>query len=103
MFSRYCSLIPLYSTWWRTACSTRNIGIKEREESKHLSASWMTEIVLKYNISTFGKKNLKQYRGTATGTKIAPPYGILFMVELEEEILKGSGIKALPLVAVHRR
>ena len=25
------------------------------------------------------------------------------MVELEEEILKGSGIKALPLVVVHRR
>ena len=56
MFYRCCSLIPLYSTWWRTACSTRSIGIKEREESKHLNASWMAEIVLKNNVFTFGKK-----------------------------------------------
>ena len=58
----------------------------------------LAEVVLKNNVFTFGKKTLKQLRGTAIGTKFAPPYSILFMAELE-----GSGIKALPLVTVHRR
>ena len=30
---------------------------------------------------------MKQVRGTAIGTKFAPPYAILFMVALEENIL----------------
>ena len=33
------------------------------------------------------EKTLKQKRGTAIGTKFAPPYSILFMAELEEKIL----------------
>ena len=33
------------------------------------------------------KKTSKPKRGTAIGTKFAPPYSILFMAELEEEIL----------------
>ena len=30
------------------------------------------------------EKTLKQKWGTATGTKFAPPYSILFMAEFEE-------------------
>ena len=48
----------------------------------------LAEVVLKNNIFKFGKKTLKQKRGTAIGTKFAPPYSILFMAELEEEILR---------------
>ena len=44
--------------------------------------------MLKNNIFTFGKTTLKQKRGTAIGTKLAPPYGILIMAGLEEEIIK---------------
>ena len=47
----------------------------------------LAEVVLKNNIFKFGKKTLKQKRGTAIGTKFAPPYSILFMAELEEEIV----------------
>ena len=47
----------------------------------------VAEVVLKNNIFTFGKKTLKQKRGTAVGTKFAPLYSILFMTELEEEII----------------
>ena len=36
---------------------------------------------------------LKQKRGTAIGTKFAPLYSILFMAELEEEIIKESEYK----------
>ena len=51
------------------------------------------EVVSKNNIFTFGKKTLKQKRGTAIGTKFAPPYSILFMAELEEKIIKESEYK----------
>ena len=53
----------------------------------------LAEVVLKNNIFTFGKKTLKQKRGTAIGTKFAPPYSILFMTELKEEIIKESEYK----------
>ena len=45
------------------------------------------------NIFIFGKKTLKKKRGTAIGTKFAPPYSILFMTELEEKIIKESEYK----------
>ena len=48
----------------------------------------LAEIVLKNNIAQFNKKTLKQLRGTAIGTKFAPPYAILFMIDLEERILE---------------
>ena len=53
----------------------------------------LAEVVLKNNIFKFGKKTLKQKRGTAIGTKFAPPYSILFMAELEEEILRKAEFK----------
>ena len=49
--------------------------------------------MLKINIFTFGKKILKQKQGTAIGTIFAPLYSILFMAELEEEIIKESEYK----------
>ena len=50
----------------------------------------LSEVVLKNNIFTFGRKRLKQKRGTAIGAKFAPPYSILFMAALEEKIIKES-------------
>ena len=44
----------------------------------------LAEVVLKNNFLKFCKKTLKKKRGTAIGTKFAPPYSILFMAELEE-------------------
>ena len=49
--------------------------------------------MLKINRFTFGKKILKQKQGTAIGTKFAPLWGISFMAELEEEIIKESEYK----------
>ena len=49
--------------------------------------------MLKNNIFTFGKKTLKQKGGTAFGAKFAPQYCILFMAELEEDIIKESEYK----------
>ena len=48
----------------------------------------LAEIVLKNNIFQFNEKTLKQLRGTATGSKFAPPYAILIMADLEERILE---------------
>ena len=53
----------------------------------------LAEVVLKNNVFTFGKKTLKQLRGKATGTKFSPPYSVLFMAELEEEILREVELK----------
>ena len=49
--------------------------------------------MLKDIIFTFGKKTLTQKRENGIGTKFAPPYSILFMVELEENIIKESEYK----------
>ena len=68
----------------------------ESRKEKYVSTDTiidLAEVVLKNNIFTFGKKTLKQKRGTAIGTKFAPPYSILFMAELEEKIIKESEYK----------
>ena len=39
------------------------------------------------------EKTLKPKQGTAIGTKLAPPYNILFMAELEEETLNEIELK----------
>ena len=54
----------------------------------------LAEVVLNNNIFKFGKKTLKQKRGTTIGTKFAPPYSILFMAELGEEILQKTEFKS---------
>ena len=63
----------------------------ELKRDKKVSTSTLVklaEVVLKSNVFTFGKKPLKQIRGKAIGTKFVPPYSILFMAELEEELLR---------------
>ena len=47
----------------------------------------LAELVLKNNIFGFSDNTYKQIRGTAIGTKFAPPYAVLFMPALEEKIL----------------
>ena len=42
----------------------------------------LAELVLKNKIFEFSHKTYKQIRGTAIGTKFAPPYAILFMAAL---------------------
>ena len=51
------------------------------------------EVGLKNNIFKFGKKALKQKRGSAIRTKFAPAYSILFSAEMEEEILQKAEFK----------
>ena len=63
----------------------------ETRKEKYVSTDTiidLAEVVLKNNIFTFGKKTLKQKRGTDIGTKFAPPFGILFMAELEVDTIK---------------
>ena len=44
--------------------------------------------MLKNNIFELNEKTFRQKRGTAIGTKFAPPYTILFMADLEEKMLE---------------
>ena len=48
----------------------------------------LSEIFIKNNIFQFNEKTLKQLKGTAIGTKFAPPYAILLMVDLKERVLE---------------
>ena len=53
----------------------------------------LEEVVPKNNIFKFGKNTLKQTSGTPIRTKFGTPYSILFMAELEEEILRKAEFK----------
>ena len=62
----------------------------ELRDNKQISSDTLIElpeIVLKNNFFEYDQKTFKQVRGTAIGTKFAPPYAILFMANLEEKIL----------------
>ena len=64
--------------------------LDERDE-KYVSTDILVELAelfLKNNDFNFNEKTLKQKRGTAIGTKFAPPYSILFMAELEGKTLE---------------
>ena len=76
-----------------SVCSTKKIGIKEGEKVSTSTLVELAEFVLKNNVFTVGKKALKHLRGTAIETKFVPPYSILFMTELEEEILREVELK----------
>ena len=72
--------------------------VLEFRENKQISSDTLVElaeIVLKNNIFQFDEKTFKQVRGTAIGTKFAPPYAILFMADLEEKILRASEKKPM--------
>ena len=84
--------VPKYSAQSGSALKKR-LDIRMK---KYISGDMLcdlAEIVLKNNIFKFGKKTSKQIIGTAIGTKFAPPYSILFMAELEEEILQKTEFK----------
>ena len=53
----------------------------------------LAECVLKNDIFEHDKSVFKQLRGTAIGTKMGPPYAILFMDSLEEDILSNNLLK----------
>ena len=55
----------------------------------------LAECVLKNNIFEHNTSFYKQLRGTAIGTKMAPPYAIIFMGDLEEKLLKDCDKKPL--------
>ena len=55
----------------------------------------LAECVLKNNIFEYNTSFYKQLRGTAIGTTMAPPYAIIFMGDLEENLLKDGHKKPL--------
>ena len=70
----------------------------ETREDKSISTETLLELcelVLKNNIFEHNGRTFKQKRGTAIGTKLAPPYAILFMDSLETGFLESSQLKPL--------
>ena len=59
------------------------------------SLNELAECVLKNNIFEHNLSFYKQLRGTAIGTKMAPPYAIIFLGDLEERLFSHCDILAL--------
>ena len=55
----------------------------------------LAECVLKNNIFEHNLSFFKQLKGAATGTKMASPYAIILMGDLEERILQNCSFKPL--------
>ena len=53
----------------------------------------LAEVVLKNNMFEFNGRFYHQIRGTAIGTKCAPPHSILFLADLEEKLLHSYDFK----------
>ena len=71
----------------------KQLDLRQEKDVTTSTLVELAEVVLKNNIFNFMEKTLKQKQGTAIGRKFAPPYGILFMAELEEEILSEIELK----------
>ena len=71
--------------------------LEEREDPKISTESLLelTECVLKNNVFEHDERFFRQKQGTAIGTKMAPPYAILFMSDLEQKFLDSSPLKPL--------
>ena len=71
--------------------------LEKRQDPKISTESLLelAECVLKNNIFEHNGRFFKQKQGTAIGTKMAPPYAILFMSDLEERFLETSPLKPL--------
>ena len=70
----------------------------ESAENKAISTGSLmdlAECVLKNNIFGHNLSFFKQLMGTAIGTKMCPPYAIIFMGNLEELILQDCSFKPL--------
>ena len=70
-------------------------ALDERQEKTISTDSLveLAELVLKNNIFEFNSRVYKQKQGTAIGTKMAPPYAILFLDYLETNFLDNSTFK----------
>ena len=79
----------------------KQLNLRQEKGVTTLTLVEIAEVVLKNSIFTFKEKTLKQKWGTAIGTKFAPPYSILFMAELEEEILSEIELKLFLIESVH--
>ena len=72
-------------------------SLESREDKTISTESLMdlAECVLKNNIFEHNVSFFKQLRGTSVGTKMAPPYAISFIGDLDERILQDCSFKPL--------
>ena len=83
---------------WKNVTPHTNKKALNTARDKRISADSLiklAEFVLKNNIFEHNKSVFKELRGTAIGTKMAPPYAIIFMGSLEENIPSNGLLKFL--------
>ena len=70
----------------------------DKREDKSISTESILELaecVLKNNVFEHNEMFYKQLRGTAIGTKMAPPYAVVFMGKLKEDFIEGQRLKPM--------
>ena len=77
-------------------CLRKFLELRDNKQISNDTLIKLAEIVLNNNIFEFDEKTLKQVGGIEIRTNFAPPYAILFMVELEEKIL--SSFEEKPII-----
>ena len=70
-------------------------ALDAREDKIILTLIELAECILKNKIFEHNTSFYKQLRRTAIGTKMAPPYPIIFTGDLEEKLLKDFDKKTL--------
>ena len=71
------------------------IALRKLLESREDKTIYLAECVLKNHIFEHNLSSFKELRETAIGTKMAPPYAIIFTGDLEERILQNCSFKPL--------
>ena len=73
---------------WKVLPLCRFLETRDNKQISSDTLMELAEVVLKNNIFEFDENTFKQKRGTAMGTKFAPPYAILFMADFEKKMLE---------------
>ena len=71
----------------------KHLDHRENKEVTTDTLIELTVIVLKNNYFQFLDKPIKQKQGTTIETKLAPPYSVLFVSDLEERLLSNIELK----------
>ena len=95
MCNRCCGSISQYSLRRWVGSNAESIRSTRGKDVLIESFIELAECVLKDNVYKRNTSFYKQIRGTAIGTKMAPPYAIIFMGDLMEKLLKDCDKKLL--------
>ena len=80
--------ILIYHIWEGLASLPRFLETKDNKQNSSDTLTELAKVVLKNNVFESDEKTFKQKRGSAIGTKFAPPSSLLFMADFQKKMLE---------------